>query len=142
MKCNTCQVEKSPADFYARSRVCKACRCAAARANRASRIEEAREYDRRRASLPHRVENARRVIAAWKLRHPDRRAAQIAVGNAVRDGLLQPPPVCELPGCDKAPEAHHPDYSAPLSVTWLCPAHHKQAHALTRRLLQQESPSC
>lgn len=32
--------------------------------------------------------------------------------------------------CSK-PEAHHPDYANPLDVVWLCPAHHKQAHALT-----------
>lgn len=32
--------------------------------------------------------------------------------------------------CGERAEAHHPDYSQPLSVTWLCPQHHKDAHAI------------
>ena len=63
----------------------------------------------------------------WKEKHPERRAAQIAVGNAVRDGRLVPLPCFE---CGKKAEAHHPNYDAPLDVIWLCPTHHKQAHAL------------
>jgi hypothetical protein len=38
--------------------------------------------------------------------------------------------VCALPECESRPQAHHPDYSKPLDVVWLCDDHHKQAHAL------------
>lgn len=59
-----------------------------------------------------------------------RAKARIALGNAVRDGKLIAWPVCAVPDCCKRAEAHHPDYSAPLAVAWLCRAHHRQAHAL------------
>jgi len=70
-----------------------------------------------------------RVWSEWKAEHPKRRAANIAVGNAVRDGKLTSLPcVC----CGEKAEAHHPDYDRPLDVVWLCSAHHKQAHALVK----------
>lgn len=80
-----------------------------------------------RASQPHRKANAKRVIERWKEEHPKRRAAQVAVGNAVRDGRLVK---LRCLVCGNKAEAHHPDYDRPLDVVWLCPAHHKQAHAL------------
>ena len=30
--------------------------------------------------------------------------------------------------CGKIGEAHHPDYSKPLDVIWLCSEHHAQVH--------------
>jgi len=65
-------------------------------------------------------------------RNPDRRSARVAVSNAVRDGRLVPWPFCAIPDCcNENPVAHHPDYSRPLDVVWLCQAHHQQAHAVT-----------
>lgn len=58
-------------------------------------------------------------------RHPDRRRARVAVGNAIRDGRLEKS-VCEVCG-DARVEAHHADYSKPLAVRWLCPIHHREA---------------
>lgn len=69
----------------------------------------------------------------WAEKYPGRRKAGHIVGNAVRDGKLQRWPVCAIPECCAKPHAHHPDYSAPLAVVWLCPAHHKQAHAIARK---------
>jgi hypothetical protein len=43
----------------------------------------------------------------------------------------------KTPAHDEKPEAHHPDYSAPLDVVWLCSAHHKQAHALINAVNQK-----
>lgn len=82
-------------------------------------------YDRERAKQPHRIEAAKKIYARWKSNNPKRRAAQIAVGNAVRDGKLIPLP-CFV--CGEKGEAHHPDYDRPLDVVWLCSQHHKQAH--------------
>lgn len=95
-------------------------------------LERVRQYDRMRASQPHRVALSKKVQAEWKANHPERRAAQIALGNAVRAGRVVPWPACEVPECSGAPEAHHPNYDAPFTVVWLCRAHHKQAHALTK----------
>ena len=59
--------------------------------------------------------------------YPERNKARIAVNNAVRDGRLMRQP-CFI--CGEKAEAHHPDYSRPLDVVWLCDSHHKQTHAL------------
>lgn len=31
------------------------------------------------------------------------------------------------------PHGHHPDYSRPLDVVWLCDKHHKEVHAMARQ---------
>lgn len=109
---------------------CKPCWRKQVTANRASKEGYYRAYDRARASEPQRRANAARVIERWKLQFPKRRAAQVAVGNAVRDGRLAQWP-CLI--CGAKAEAHHADYDNPLGVTWLCSVHHKAAHAATRK---------
>lgn len=54
--------------------------------------------------------------------------ARTALRNAVRDGKVQPKN-CEV--CGKKAEAHHPDYSRPLEVRWLCKGHHEDVHRLS-----------
>lgn len=58
-------------------------------------------------------------------RYPEKYKARNAVGNAIRKGTLARQP-CET--CSGKAEAHHPDYSRPLDVVWLCRSHHKQLH--------------
>ena len=132
--CFKCNTEKPLTEFYAHPMMadghlnkCKSCTKADASAHRAANIEKWREYDRARATLPHRRENAKRVIARWLVQFPERRKAHHAVRSALRSGRLERQP-CWV--CGERAEAHHPDYSQPLDVVWLCPAHHKQAHAL------------
>lgn len=67
-----------------------------------------------------------RAHANWDDRNPERRKAQWKVSNALRDGRLQRDP-CHCCG-DLEVEAHHPDYSRPLDVVWLCIKDHKQLH--------------
>lgn len=47
------------------------------------------------------------------------------VREAVRNGLIMKT-VCII--CGEKSEAHHPDYSNPLSVVWLCRKHHMEVH--------------
>jgi DNA-directed RNA polymerase subunit N (RpoN/RPB10) len=137
-QCFKCGITKALDDFYAHKQMadghlnkCKECTKAdIARHRHGEAGERVREYDRLRAKLPHRVQHAKAMIAKWKVAHPDRRKAQMVLGYAVKRGDIVPLP-CFVCG-DKA-EAHHPDYSAPLDVMWLCPPHHKQAHAIARR---------
>jgi hypothetical protein len=84
MICVRCSTDKPGDSFYANDRTCKACRCAMVKANRASKADYYREYDRLRASRAERVANAERVAAEWRQQHPERRRAQVALGNAVR----------------------------------------------------------
>jgi hypothetical protein len=146
MICNTCLTDWPADAFYASNRTkCKECTKAAVRANRAAKIEHYQEYDRMRGSMPHRVAARaeyrqsdayavahRAASERWMAKHPERRQAANIVNNAVRDGRLIPWPVCAVPECSQKPEAHHPDYSHPLDVVWLCDKHHKEAHAIAR----------
>jgi hypothetical protein len=90
-------------------------------------IEKIREYDRKRAKLPNRIQQTKEKIKKYQKLYPLRRAANIAVGNAIRDGILKKEP-CLI--CGEKAHAHHPDYGRPLNVVWLCPKHHKEAHAI------------
>ena len=116
--------------FYASNKSkCKACVCVAANAYRALNLDAVRLYDRIRGSIPHRAAARARVFAEYKASLPNRIKANAAVNNAVRDGRLKRQP-CWV--CGENAVAHHPDYSAPLDVVWLCQAHYMQAHALVR----------
>jgi hypothetical protein len=152
--CTECKCEKPLELFYlqpsardGRAGICKECHKSRVRANRAANIERYREYDRGRSGLPHRV-NARKDYAelvkatphlrqianqrskAWIERNAEKRAAHVAVGNAVRDGVLLKQP-CE--NCGKTQtDAHHDDYKKPLDVQWFCKPCHAKHHALLR----------
>lgn len=58
--------------------------------------------------------------------------AQKLARDAVRRGELSKPKACE--DCDKEVrlQAHHPDYSKPLEVVWLCSSCHAAEHTLLR----------
>jgi hypothetical protein len=147
MLCKKCNTEKTEADFYAGNKWrCKECIKAGVRANREANLERYRAFDRARASQPHRVA-ARKAyqrtaafsashdaaVKRWAAKHPERQRASTAVHNAVRDGRLIPWPVCAVPECCGRPHGHHPDYSRPLDVVWLCDKHHKEVHAMVAR---------
>jgi hypothetical protein len=73
-----------------------------------------------------------RANLAYRRRNKEKLAAHNAVAKAIGRGKLVPWPCCEIPTCNDKPEAHHPHYGSPLLITWLCPAHHKAAHALLK----------
>lgn len=132
MRCKSCGIDHDESAFYASNKSrCKECVRESVAKHRLANLERIRQYDRMRASQPHRMAKNVAITAAWRVAHPKRRAAQVAVGNALRDGRLAKLP-CMVCGADA--EAHHPDYDQPLDVVWLCPPHHKQAHALARKL--------
>lgn len=55
-----------------------------------------------------------------------KRLAKDAVNNAIRAGRLKKSP-CGVCG-NKNSQGHHPDYSKPLEVIWLCHEHHHMIH--------------
>ena len=87
--------------------------------------EKVLEYDRSRGN---RQDKSYRD--SHKEGNPHAYRARHALSNAVRDGKIERPDRCSH--CHKIcrPHGHHHDYSMPLSVTWLCPACHRQLHAL------------
>ena len=141
MICVKCEEEKG-LEFYKNDRTCKECRRAAVTANRIKKAEYYREYDRARANRPERIQARKdyaetdagkqskaRAAKKWQASNPIKRAANIMVGNAVRDGRLSKPVSCEECGASNwRIHGHHEDYSLPLSVRWLCSPCHTEWH--------------
>lgn len=133
-RCFKCLCEKPLDAFYRHAAMadgrlskCKECTKADVSRHRQENLERIRAYDRARASQPHRMATRNRIVAEYAERFPNRKKANTAVGNAVRDGRLKKQP-CWV--CGSKAVAHHPDYDRPLDVVWLCQPHHKQAHAI------------
>lgn len=137
--CFKCGETKPLAEYYRHPRMadghlnkCKACAKQDVWESRhVKHRDRVLSYERQRAAEPHRVELRARTTTEWAEQHPERRRAQALLARAVRDGRVWKWPACAVPDCTSTePVAHHPDYSRPLDVVWLCQAHHKQAHAL------------
>ena len=131
--CKKCG-EKKPLDaFYKHPKMadghdskCKECAKAAITAARERNIDKVREYDRQRAKLPHRMELNKQNVKRYRQENSKRYRANNRLNNAIRDGKISKLP-CWICGSLDV-EGHHPDYDAPLSVVWLCAAHHKEIH--------------
>lgn len=141
--CTTCGETKPMDAFYkhpmmadGRLSRCAECTKAAVRANRTARLEYYRAYDRQRAKEPSRMaDRIARAKSAPRPRpetDPVKRAARVAVGNAVRDGKLYRPPECQICAVPCEPHAHHEDYTKPLDVIWVCTGCHAFIHAYWR----------
>lgn len=78
--------------------------------------------------------NHAKAIRAYRLRNRLKLVAHNAVTYALRIGKIVPWPCCVLPACkEEKVEAHHPDYTDPLGVIWICGQHHREAHAMVKR---------
>jgi len=104
---------------------CKACARKDVRENRAKKRDYYLEYDRERSRSPERIAG----ITASKQRRPERERARRMVHIAVANGTLVKPTRCQECGNGGRIEGHHPDYSKPLDVMWLC----RPCHALQHR---------
>lgn len=60
--------------------------------------------------------------------YPERYAARLAVTMARKRGQIQPASACQRCNAVTAVDAHHPDYSRPLHVEWLCSTCHGIEH--------------
>lgn len=128
--CKICGVEKPLIDFYKHSGMkdghlnkCKDCTKSESIANRNSKIEYYRAYDKERDTPERQYNrgNARRADNPLKYR------ARYLTSNAIRDGRLLRRP-CAKCGSVENIEAHHEDYTKPLEVVWLCKQHHQEIH--------------
>lgn len=145
MSCKICGCVFQEENFYKSNKSkCKECVKSSVRENREKNIEYYRAFDRSRSNLPHRVSareayrNTVNGIAAvaraknkWNLKNQKKRAANIMIGNAVRDGKLIKPKSCQACGMIKSRiHGHHCDYDKPLDVMWLCAACHTEWHKI------------
>jgi len=136
-ECFKCNETKPLSEFYKHPQMsdgrlgkCKECTKRDVKKHRKEN-DSVREYDRRRYHEdPKRRAYSRANAKRWGEKNPVKKAAQIAVNNAVRDGRLVKSP-CEQCGAKKV-HGHHDDYSRPLDVRWLCPLCHHRHHAKER----------
>lgn len=141
MICKKCGKEKHESEFYKRDLTCKECRKEAVRLNRLKNVDYYREYDKKRFKEDPRVkerhekyqqtdsykQSTTKAKRKWQEKNKVKRAVHVITGNAIRAGILIKQP-CEICGSTVRIHAHHDDYLKPLSVRWLCAAHHAQWH--------------
>lgn len=144
--CSRCHESQPTTEFYSDRRAtdglnshCKTCHLKATQAYKtADPARRKAQDDSWRASNPDRVRAARdnydernpgyrrRVIRDWRETHPERARAHNVLNRAVRSGRIMPSYECSTCGITGVTiEGHHPDYSKPLEVEWLC----RQCHA-------------
>jgi hypothetical protein len=68
------------------------------------------------------------ALKRHNLKHPDRYRARQMLRCAVKSGKVARPANCSRCGRECIPDAHHPDYSKPLEVDWLCGDCHRAEH--------------
>ena len=101
----------------------------AERSRRAADPQRCRESEKRYRERNQ--EQIRQRAAERLLRHPARVRAKSAVDAAKKNGTLTPSSECERCGHDFSAyprHAHHPDYTKPLDVEWLCALCHNRHH--------------
>lgn len=150
MKCKSCGLEKDPSLFYNGIKSeCKECVKARTKRNRQEKLEYYQEYDRNR---PNKEERNQQTIQrvnknysedpefkqkiqetkrAWAERNQEKRKAQHAISNALRDGDLVRSTSCEHCGTsEKKIQGHHWSYLPEhwLDVIWLCTSCHGKEH--------------
>jgi hypothetical protein len=131
--CFKCYRSLPLSEFYKHSAMadghlnkCRACAKKDVHIHRENNLDSIREYDRQRAKFPHRLLKNTNNTKRSRSQFPKKYAAHNAVNAAVRSGRLERQ-LCERCGSLRV-HAHHEDYSKPLEVMWLCPAHHKERH--------------
>lgn len=140
--CNRCLKNKPLSGFYKIGAICKECKRIEQRQRflaysqdpnwvakerkrtreRNIRLGYAEKY---RATTKAQKKRLAEIKKAWIERNPAKRKAHNILSAALRDGKIKKKR-CEV--CGKYAQAHHPDYSKPLEIVWLCPKHHKQIH--------------
>ena len=146
--CRECNIDKPLTEFYKHERMAdghlnKCIPCVKSRVNkhREVHLEKIREYDKKRANKPHRVQArkdyqkteagklaAKKTRATYRKKYPMAYVAHVITGNAIRDGKLFPETSCSVCNSTEKIEGHHDDYTKPMDVRWLCEKCHKEWH--------------
>lgn len=66
-------------------------------------------------------------------KYPERQKARQLLARAIWCGTISKPILCTRNSCkEQKIEGHHPDYSLPLKVVWLCKKHHSDLHSKSK----------
>ena len=135
-KCSGCKEEKMESAFHVdRSKgeglqgYCKDCVAIYMRDYRRSRKTEIQEQGREYNQTPAGKERRKRGDKNYRKKFPEKIKAINVVNHAIREGKICRPLICKKCGEQGKVQAHHPDYSKPLEVKWLCVPCHVKKHA-------------
>lgn len=132
--CSNCGMEKSKTEFQKRNAsvdgLTASCRTCLKQRD-AARYQTERELrlNRHKAYLatPEGKAAHKRATEKWQEQNKLRRAAHVILNNALKYKTIERQ-LCWA--CGAKAEAHHPDYSRPLDVVWLCKKHHHEVHQI------------
>ena len=151
-KCQQCGATKTTEEFYRKKDTvneyypqCKECGRAAKRVYSAKNRDQILAYAKRyyaknkekclAATRKYQAEHPEQIRAhqkKWYGKNKHKKAAQQRVFKALKSGKLKKEN-CKVCGSSENIQAHHPDYSRPLEVVWLCHTHHQKNHVKTRK---------
>lgn len=132
--CNTCH-ERKPIDQFGKDKDCahgylnrcKRCTAIRQRNSKTYKASWKKWYEKRMADPVWRERENQRTKER-RLQAPDKHKARRICQKAVEKGVILKRP-CEVCGSEKS-QAHHPNYSRPLAVIWLCQDHHGVEHRI------------
>jgi hypothetical protein len=133
MICRKCEVDKPTAEFYFRKdngkhrAECKVC-CN----ERGSVYYTLNRHKMNAKSREWAANNKQKRYEAHKRQDPLKLKARYIVSNAIAQGKLTRPQYCQSCVMPGKLEAHHDDYSQPLSVRFLCRGCHKKYHRMLK----------
>jgi hypothetical protein len=139
--CNKCGASKPETEFKrrsegtARENACKSCVLIQRRARESDPVAKERVAllsEQWRARNPDKVREAykkcKRTTKSDE-RNPMKRKARQDLRNAIAAGRVFRPSCCsDCMSSDRQIQAHHPDYSKPFEVEWLCVKCHSKRH--------------
>ena len=129
--CKVCKKTLDISQFYRHSCLkdgymnrCKLCEKECAREQRIKHSKTVRKRGRKYYESHH-VELLKKC-REYSNQYPERARARNTIKRMVKRGLLIP----ENCFCGIKGEGHHPDYSKPKEVIWICRRHHRRLHLL------------
>ena len=96
---------------------------------------DAKSHKERRKNNPIK---ARERDKFFHLKNRIKRLIYPKVSYAIKEGKLIKPKLCSICKQNKVRYGHHPDYSKPLEVIWVCGSCHKQLHHITKEINGKE----
>lgn len=129
--CHTCFKDYQPS--ASSQKHCHTCRPAVRRGYYRHRYRKHRDTILKAADPYRKSPKAKRMRVQASLRsqakYPLKQLARTAVKRAIKSGVLSRPDTCDhCGGSATRIEGHHPDYSKPLKVLWLCRPCHNIIH--------------
>lgn len=85
-----------------------------------------RKYEVKHEKTPIRKRQKAETAKRMMEKYPEKFDARYRARRAVQKGIIKKKP-CAVCGEEKV-EGHHPDYSKPLYIVWLCKRHHVDTH--------------